>query len=362
MLGLYVHIPWCIKKCPYCDFNSHEIRNGMQEERYVSQLFEDLTNEVSTLSGEIRTVYFGGGTPSLFRPESFHKILSRNELSEVVEVTMEANPGTTEHLDFSEYAQAGINRLSLGVQSLNNHHLKTLGRIHNATEAKEAIDRALNSGFKNVNIDLMYGLPNQTIEEAVQDLQLAIDMQPQHISWYELTIEPNTVFGKRPPTLPPSDYRSDMAAYGLELLETNGYHRYEVSAYAKPKSQCLHNVNYWEFGDYIGIGAGAHGKHTDVSKVIRTVKVRMPSSYLDSAKSDSREVKREDLPSEFMLNALRLTAGVPETLFTDRTTLPIEEIQPTLNQLRDWGLMDSVRLKLTPLGYEQLNGVVQHFL
>ncbi|MXZ45364.1 MAG: radical SAM family heme chaperone HemW [Gammaproteobacteria bacterium] len=362
MSGLYVHIPWCIKKCPYCDFNSHENDAGFDENQYVARLIEDLNEEFQRDFPPISTVYFGGGTPSLFAPQSFAKILARPELADVAEVTMEANPGTVEHWDFEEYRAAGINRLSLGVQSFNDNYLPKLGRIHNADEAHNACSRALVAGFASVNLDLMYGLPKQTIEDALRDLSTAIELQPQHISWYELTIEPNTVFGKHPPELPPLEDRLEMSTQGVEVLTTAGYHRYEVSAYARNNQICAHNYNYWTFGDYIGIGAGAHGKLWRDERLVRTKKTKMPASYLNGVNGSETPVEKDTLPVEFMMNVLRLTAGVSESEFTARTQLPLSLVEPKLQELRSWGLMDSDAIRLTPLGFKQLDSVVAQFL
>lgn len=362
MNGLYVHIPWCIKKCPYCDFNSHEKDAGFDENQYVRRLIEDLNEELQQDFPPISTVYFGGGTPSLFMPQSFAKILARHELSNVTEVTMEANPGTVEHRDFAEYRAAGINRLSLGVQSFNDNYLPVLGRIHNADEARNACMRALDAGFTSVNLDLMYGLPSQTIDDAVRDLSTAIELNPQHISWYELTIEPNTVFGKHPPTLPALEDRLEMSKQGVEILAAAGYQRYEVSAYARNNQFCAHNYNYWTFGDYIGIGAGAHGKLWRDEKLVRTKKPKMPASYLNGVNGSETPVEKDTLPVEFMMNVLRLTAGVSESEFTARTRLPLSLVEPKLQELRSWGLMDSDAIRLTPLGFTQLDSVVAQFL
>ena len=362
MSGLYVHIPWCIKKCPYCDFNSHEKDSVYDERRYVVRLIEDLQEEFERGFPSVCTVYFGGGTPSLFHPESFAEILSRTELAQVTEVTMEANPGTVEHLDFAEYQAVGINRLSLGIQSFDDRYLPTLGRIHDAKEAHDASVRALETGFDSVNLDLMYGLPEQSIDDALSDLDIAIKLKPQHISWYELTIEPNTVFGKHPPTLPPDRNRLDMSTRGVEMLADSGYLRYEVSAFARDTDICAHNYNYWSFGDYIGIGAGAHGKVRRDDQLLRTKKPKMPSSYLNGIRGTESPIELSEVPVEYMMNVLRLTAGVPEGQFAERTGLSMEIIQPKLKKLRSWGLMELDAIRLTPLGYSQLDGVVAHFL
>lgn len=362
MGGLYVHIPWCIKKCPYCDFNSHEKDSGFDENRYVARLIEDFDEEVKRGFPPLSTVYFGGGTPSLFDPESFTKILERPELANVSEVTMEANPGTVEHRDFALYRAAGINRLSLGVQSFDDRYLPVLGRIHDAREARRACVRALDAGFGCVNLDLMYGLPQQSIRDALEDLRSAIEFQPQHISWYELTIERNTVFGKHPPKLPPLEDRLEMGNRGVEMLTESGYSRYEVSAYARDNLICEHNHNYWTFGDYIGIGAGAHGKIWRDDNLVRTRKPKMPTSYLQRVGGTEFPIEHDRLPVEFMMNVLRLTEGVPENTFSEQTKLPLSHIEPILEKLRSWGLMEQEHLQLTPLGYTQLDSVVAQFL
>ena len=362
MSGLYIHIPWCVKKCPYCDFNSHEKDSGFDENRYVARLIEDFEEELQRGVFQISTVYFGGGTPSLFAPQSFAEILDRPELAKVTEVTMEANPGTIEHHDFTEYRAAGINRLSLGIQSFNDKYLPVLGRIHDADEAHNACLRALEAGFSSVNLDLMYGLPEQSIEDALHDLKTAIALQPHHISWYELTLEQNTVFGKHPPKLPPLEDRIEMSTRGGEMLMESGYQRYEVSAYAREHQVCAHNYNYWTFGNYIGIGAGAHGKLRHEKRFLRTRKPKMPKSYLNSVAGTHTTIERDELPVEFMMNVLRLTDGVPDASFTDQTGLPLSQIESQLENLRSWGLMATGRIQLTPLGYSQLDSVVAQFL
>ncbi|MXW07046.1 MAG: radical SAM family heme chaperone HemW [Gammaproteobacteria bacterium] len=362
MSGLYIHIPWCVKKCPYCDFNSHEKDSRFDENRYVARLIEDFEEEVQRCAQPISTVYFGGGTPSLFAPQSFAEILARPELTDVTEVTMEANPGAVEHHDFAEYRAAGINRLSLGIQSFNDNQLPLLGRIHDANEARAACIRALEAGFSSVNLDLMYGLPEQSIDDSLQDLQTAIALQPQHISWYELTLEPNTVFGKHPPKIPPLEVRIEMSTQGIEMLGESGYQRYEVSAYARDHQMCAHNYNYWTFGNYIGIGAGAHGKILRDERFLRTRKPKMPNSYLNGVVGTETVIDCGELPVEFMMNVLRLTEGVPDASFTDQTRLPLSRIEPQLRRLRSWGLMELNRIQLTPLGYSQLDSVVAQFL
>ncbi len=362
MDGLYVHIPWCVRKCPYCDFNSHEARNGFDESAYVDRLIEDFKDELAQQANGISTVYFGGGTPSLFSAESFHRLLNRPELAQVVETTMEANPGTTEHLDFDHYKQAGITRLSLGIQSFNAKHLKSLGRIHGPEESHRALEEALKVEFNSVNLDLMFGLPDQTTEQSLEDLRAAISYEPQHISWYELTIEPNTVFAKSPPSRPSPDHLAEMGTLGSALLQENGYVQYEVSAFAKPSFECLHNMNYWTFGDYIGIGAGAHGKRTTESGVFRTAKPRMPNSYLKGTPKTETPIAENELPVEFMMNVLRLIEGVDESCYAARTGQSLETIRSTVDRLRAWDLLHPTRIQLSSKSRNQLNGVVAEFL
>lgn len=275
---------------------------------------------------------------------------------------MEANPGTVEHRDFAAYRAAGINRLSLGIQSFNDKYLRALGRIHDANEARTACTRALQAGFSSVNLDLMYGLPEQSVEDALHDLRTAIELQPQHISWYELTLEPNTVFGKHPPKVPLLEDRIEMNTRGVEMLTESGYQRYEVSAYARDRQICAHNYNYWTFGNYIGIGAGAHGKIRRDEQFLRTKKPKMPSSYMKRVEGTETKIEREELPVEFMMNVLRLTDGLPETCFTEQTGLPLIQIEAQMRKLRSWGLMEEGMIQLTPFGYSQLDSVVGEFL
>ena len=363
MAGLYVHIPWCVRKCPYCDFNSHEIRNNFEEGKYVDCVIADLTNELENLPLQIDTVYFGGGTPSLFSPDSFHRILETLDRTQL----MRSHHG-------SEPRYNGAYGLST-VQGRGNHESfarrtvipsglisQTLGRIHGPSEAKRSIEKALTTGFDSVNVDLMYGLPDQTIDQAMVDLETAIELGPQHISWYELTIEPNTVFAKSPPKLASTDYRAEMEDVGVRLLSDHGFLRYEVSAYARNELICKHNFNYWSFGDYIGVGAGAHGKFKTENGVFRTSKTRMPKSYMQRTKTSCTMVPEDEIPVEFMMNVLRLCDGVEEYLFHEKTGLPFRTIQKTVERLRSWNLMQPRRLQLTPLGLSQLNGVVAEFL
>ena len=360
--GLYVHIPWCVRKCPYCDFNSHERRHEIDERAYVRKLIEDYRSDQESIDRPISTVYIGGGTPSLFHADSYELLFEELNLHGVSEITLEANPGTIERDDFDKYARAGITRVSIGVQSFDAEKLESLGRIHSSDEAAGAVRQALRSGFDSVNLDLMYGLPNQTVDQVLEDLRIAIDLNPQHISWYQLTIEPNTVFGRRPPQLPIDDYRAEMSERGIELLQNNGFERYEVSAYARDAKKCEHNLNYWHFGDYLGIGAGAHGKLTQSDQLIRTRKNKQPSAYLKSTKRITTEIDRKELSVEFMMNALRLTNGVDKPLFTDRTRVPFACIEATVSALVGEKVMQPDRLALTEFGYRHLDYAVGQFL
>ena len=362
-VGLYVHFPWCVRKCPYCDFNSHPLKDSLQEAEYLAVLLDDLDRELHRFGHRrIATVYFGGGTPSLFSPETFGILLKR--LSEPREVTLEANPGTIEHGDFDDYRRAGITRVSLGAQSFNPEHLKMLGRIHGATDSRNAARQAKTANVESLNIDIMYGLPHQSVEQAKDDLLEAIRLEPQHISWYQLTIEPKTEFARRPPSgLPGTDHAVEIEDAGLELLACHGYGRYEVSAFARDGQHCAHNVNYWRFGDYVGVGAGAHGKlSTGAGGVARTAKPSQPRRYLAGVEGDTRPVAPVDLPGEFMMNALRLTDGVETGLFEARTGLGFDVVAGKVDELADWELMRRDRLGLTPQGYRQLNGVVARFI
>jgi len=372
--GLYVHFPWCVKKCPYCDFNSHPLNAELPEAEYLKALLADWDIQQEHLRNrKIASVFFGGGTPSLFRPDSFARLIEAfaSSLTTRAELTMEANPGTLEYGNLADYRAAGINRLSMGVQSFNDTHLSALGRIHSAREARLAIEAAQRSGFENLNIDLMHGLPAQTTKDALGDLSIAIGENVQHISWYQLTIEPRTEFAQRTPTLPDEDTLGDIETTGLQKLHDAGFERYEVSAYAKTGKQSQHNRNYWEFGDYLGLGAGAHGK-LSVAKgsklhIQRTAQPKQPRLYLQQAISNewqtsTNTVANEELPSEFMMNALRLLAGVPEELFTQRTGLPLDSIEAQLSKWRRMGVMREGRLALTPMGMNALDTVVADFL
>ncbi len=362
--GLYLHFPWCVRKCPYCDFNSHPLNGTLDEEGYLAALRTDLK---FNLPGDARidSVFFGGGTPSLFSPRAFAILLDDlgSHLAADAEITMEANPGTTEHWDLAEYRAAGINRLSLGAQSFEDSQLRRLGRIHTATETLQSYAQARAAGFENINLDLMYGLPRQTADAALADLQCALDLAPEHISWYQLTIEPRTEFAQRPPVLATESAIEDMETHGRQSLEAAGYQRYEVSAYALPDRASRHNLNYWTFGDYFGVGAGAHGKLTLGDNIVRTRKPRQPRLYLkDPAATIRVPVEVAELTFEFMLNALRLSEGVSFERFSDRTGLDRQVLEPTWSQLVAQGLVERAKIATTALGYRYLDSVVQQFL
>ncbi|MCZ6619966.1 MAG: radical SAM family heme chaperone HemW [Gammaproteobacteria bacterium] len=365
-LSLYVHFPWCVRKCPYCDFNSHPLSGTLDEMGYLRALRRDLTIQLADVhAASIKTVFFGGGTPSLFSPAAFAELLE--DLSSVIspdaEVTMEANPGTTEYHKFEEYRSAGINRLSLGAQSFSNIQLERLGRIHAASETIESFAKARAGGFDNINLDLMYALSQQTVDDAMFDLSSAIALSPEHISWYQLTIEPKTEFARRPPILASESTVEDMEREGHALLAHAGYQRYEVSAYARDSHQCLHNLNYWTFGDYLGAGAGAHGKRSRATNIVRTSKPRQPRLYLaDPLATKHHRLQECEVAAEFMMNALRLSAGVSFELFTERSGLPFEVIAKRWRALVDQGLVREERLAATPLGYRHLDSLVQYFL
>ena len=371
-LALYIHLPWCLKKCPYCDFNSHEFTGVFPEQDYTRALIEDLQQETDFIQGRpLQSIFFGGGTPSLFSADSIQKILEQiNKLipfAENIEITLEANPGTFEQKKFSAFRQAGINRLSIGIQSFSRQHLSQLGRVHDDREALRAAEIAHKAGFENFNLDLMFGLPGQTSAQAMQDLRTAVDCQPTHLSWYQLTIEPNTLFYRKPPSLPPASRIETMQDAGIELLNDAGFKRYEVSAFSKSAKESRHNLNYWRFGDYLGIGAGAHGKITlpQHQAIYRTRKSRQPRAYLDPQalyRADHSPIPEAELPLEFMMNALRLTNGVDLQLFEERTGLPAERIQDTLLALRTQGLLHSDRIAATDKGLNLLNSVLQAFM
>jgi len=377
-LSLYIHIPWCVKKCPYCDFNSHGLRAAMPEREYVTALLADLDGDLADFGGatqgrEICSVFFGGGTPSLFAPDSIAAILDgaamRIPFARDCEITLEANPGTVEHGRFDGYQSAGVNRISFGVQSFDDEKLRALGRIHSSAEAEHAIKQAQDADCANINMDLMYALPRQTLEGALADVERAIALRPTHISHYQLTLEPGTPFAKRPPPLPDHDASWDMQEACQARLAEAGYAQYEVSAYAQSGRRCRHNLNYWGFGDYLGIGAGAHGKVSGTGDIRRRWKIRSPRAYLQHMDTPQRiggdeTITAEQLPFEFMLNTLRLNDGVPIADFAARTGLPLDAITAPLREAhaRGWLIDDPDRLQATSLGRRFLNDLIEVFL
>lgn len=384
-LSLYIHFPWCEKKCPYCDFNSHQIKDlnsslgakvsqGFDEVRYIKALITDLETELPHIWGrQVHSIFIGGGTPSLLSANGMNELLSairaRLNLEPDCEITMEANPGSVETEKFAGFAKAGINRVSLGIQSFQDQQLKALGRIHNGEEAKRAIVIAMQH-FKSVNLDLMFGLPNQTLDAAKADIETALSYKTPHLSFYNLTLEPNTYFASFPPKLPSEDVIDAIFEQNLALLKAAGYRRYEVSAYAQKDQECKHNLNYWRFGDYIGIGAGAHGKISFPDKITRQVRERHPETYMQEMETkgnaliESREISSKDLPFEFMLNTLRLTDGVDTVTFSERTGLPLNAVSKGLEEASKKGLLDldPSKLKATEQGLRYLNNLQELFL
>lgn len=372
-LSLYIHVPWCVKKCPYCDFNSHESRADIPEKRYVAALIADLEQSVPRVYGrKIRSVFFGGGTPSLFSAESIDAILGAvrmlTPLEYDAEITLEANPGTVEISRFAGYKQAGVNRISLGIQSFNADYLKALGRIHDDKQAIAAAELALKT-FERVNLDVMYALPNQTLAHALQDAKQAVMLNPDHLSFYHLTLEPNTPFHRTPPSLPDDDLSADMQEQIEALLADHGYTHYETSAFCKPKSASRHNLNYWQFGDYLGVGAGAHSKLSYHDKITRETRHKHPKAFMENAENGSAvdhswPVAQADLGFEFMMNALRLNDGVEQSLFQQRTGLSLQAIHTGLAAAKAKGLMtqDLERIQPTVLGQRYLNDLLALFL
>jgi oxygen-independent coproporphyrinogen-3 oxidase len=370
-LGLYIHVPWCVRKCPYCDFNSHTFTGDLPEQDYLEAMLEDLRHDLPLVRARpVSTVFIGGGTPSLMSPAFYHTLFRR--LGELVtfspdaEITLEANPGTVEQARFRGFRDAGINRLSIGIQSFNPQQLQRLGRIHDDREAHHAIESAFRAGFDNINLDLMHGLPEQTPQQALADLDAALSWQPPHLSWYQLTLEPNTEFYSRPPVLPEDDSLWAIWQAGRERLAGAGFRDYEVSAWARPGEASRHNLNYWTFGDYLAIGAGAHGKASLASgEIIRYWKTRQPDAYLKrigSRTAGTQTVDADERPLEFMMNALRLQEGVDESLFSARTGLPLATIAAILEALRNEGLLETHRLQATERGRQFLNSVLERFL
>ncbi len=372
-LSLYVHWPWCVRKCPYCDFNSHEGKGELPEKEYLDALRLDLEQSLPLIWGrKIHTVFIGGGTPSLMSAAGLDRLMSDLRtllpLEMDAEITMEANPGTFEAERFKSYRESGINRLSIGIQSFNPAHLKALGRIHDGDEALRAVEIAKNT-FDNFNLDLMYALPSQTLIEARRDLETALAFAPPHLSLYHLTMEPNTVFAKYPPSLPDDDLSADMQDMIAEVTGAAGYDHYEVSAYAKAGRRARHNLNYWQFGDYLGIGAGAHSKISFPHRVLRQARYKQPASFIEAAKrgnpvQEEHEIGRADMGFEFMLNTLRLTGGFDPNLFGERTGMSINTISKSLNDAEAKGLIyrDHKLIKPTELGQRFLNDLQEIFL
>ena len=376
-LSLYVHIPWCERKCPYCDFNSHENFNPTLEQPYVAALLNDLEQQLNWVQGrEITSIFFGGGTPSLFSPKAIASILDgithRLSLSEACEITLESNPGSAEARKYSAYKTAGINRLSIGIQSFEDDKLERLGRAHSANEAIRAVDMAHEVQFKRVNVDLMYGLPHQNPDNALSDVQVGLSLGVEHISWYQLTIERNTAFWSSPPKLPAEELIEPMQSQVARLMAEESMTQYEVSAWSKKDQEARHNLNYWRFGDYLAIGAGAHGKVTLSNEVFRFQRTRQPQHYIGqfsdpSAAASSHGLKpivSADLPGEFMMNALRLKDGVDNSIFEARTGQSVEVIAAQRSALVTLGLMDadSTRLRATDLGYRHLDSLIERFI
>jgi putative oxygen-independent coproporphyrinogen III oxidase len=375
-LSVYVHLPWCLRKCPYCDFNSYERRGALPEREYVAALRRDLRSESPLAQGRrVGSVFIGGGTPSLFSGDAIAELLeiigTELDLAAGSEITLEANPGAADAARFAAFRAAGVNRLSIGVQSFRDAELRALGRAHDGEEARRATELARSAGFDNLNLDLMYGLPGDDIGGALGDLERAIELAPTHLSWYQLTLEPNTAFERRPPPLPSEDIVVELEARGRRLLAAAGYGRYEVSAYALPARQCAHNLNYWQFGDYLGLGAGAHGKVTlgAAPTIERRAKTRNPRTYVETAGTPAAvgvtsTSETRAVVVEFLLNGLRLVDGVPESWFAARTGQPLKSIDAPRRKAvdRGWLAADPGRLRPTPLGLTVLNRLLELFV
>ncbi|SEA90124.1 oxygen-independent coproporphyrinogen-3 oxidase [Alkalimonas amylolytica] len=373
-LSLYIHIPWCIQKCPYCDFNSHAVKQGVPEQEYISHLLDDLNLDLAWVQGrEIHSIFIGGGTPSVFSAAGIARLLagvrSSVQLANACEISMEANPGTFEAERFAGYVAAGVTRFSIGVQSFQQQQLTALGRIHNSEEASRAARLAAELPLRSFNLDLMHGLPGQTLTDALADLQQAIALNPPHLSWYQLTIEPNTAFASRPPILPEDELLWEIQEQGHQLLLANGYQQYETSAYAKAGHACQHNLNYWRFGDYLGIGCGAHGKVTlaDKQAVLRTTKVKHPKGYMDLSRpylDEQRLVTADELPFEFFMNRFRLLEPCPVNDLTARTGLPVESVSAALQQASKLALIkqDEQHWQVTAKGARYLNDLLSLFI
>jgi oxygen-independent coproporphyrinogen-3 oxidase len=375
-LSLYIHIPWCVRKCPYCDFNSHNAPQSLPQEDYVAALLRDLDQDLPLAQErKLQTIFFGGGTPSLFAADNIARILdgvaARLEFAPGIEITLETNPGTVEHGPFADYRRAGVNRISFGVQSFDDDALKRIGRIHDAAQADRAIKQAQDAGIDNLNLDLMYALPQQTLAGALADVEKALLLQTPHLSHYQLTLEPNTQFAANPPPLPDEDSAWDIQEACQAQLAQAGMAQYEVSAYARPGAECAHNLNYWRFGDYLGIGAGAHAKLSDAATgtIRRRWKLRAPRGYLEHAGTPRSiggddVVAPEQLPFEFMLNVLRLNAGFPLADFSARTGMALADVEPALDQAqtRGWIEVEREQVRATELGRRFLNDVISSFL
>ena len=374
-LSLYIHIPWCVQKCPYCDFNSHGLKSDLPEKEYVAHLLDDLAIDAKRIADRpVETIFIGGGTPSLFSSEAMADILKgvkqRVNLSDTAEITMEANPGTVEAGKFAGFYQAGVNRISVGIQSFQPKHLKVLGRIHNESQAENAVKQAHSAGLPTFNLDLMHGLPEQSVENAMGDLKQGIELDPYHLSWYQLTIEPNTPFYSKPPELPDDDILWEIQEKGHSLLERAGYHQYEISGYAKAGHQCRHNLNYWRFGDYLGIGCGAHGKITDAANgtIHRTVKVKHPRGYMEMSRPylDTQTlVSADDLPFEFFMNRFRLVEPCPMSDFSDFTGTELtDDVKRALSDAHHQGLLSisDSHWQVTAKGRRYLNSLLSCFV
>lgn len=375
-MTLYIHFPWCVKKCPYCDFNSHAVKNEIPEARYIDALIKDLEQHAPDIwSRSVESVFIGGGTPSLISSAGIDRLMGQvralTKLEPRAEVTIEANPGTVEQQRFSEYRNNGINRLSIGIQSFNDKHLNKLGRIHNAAEAVTACETARAAGFSNYNIDLMHGLPDQSVDEAMADIAQAIDLKPTHLSYYQLTLEPNTLFAANPPRLPKEETLADIQDQGKSLIASAGFEQYEVSAYARNEQRCRHNLNYWLFGDYLGIGAGAHSKLSFPAhnSIVRHSKARHPDDYMNTASTTERirgesELSEADARLEYMMNALRLNDGYSVQEFEARTGEPLATVRSLLELAESDGLIerDLQQIKTTALGARHLDTLLQRFM
>ena len=375
-LSLYVHLPWCVRKCPYCDFNSYEARGPLPDIEYVDAVLRDLRSELPNVKGRhVQTVFIGGGTPSLFSAAAIERLLrgvaADLTLARDAEITLEANPGAVDAAGFAAFRTAGVNRLSIGIQSLRDGRLRALGRVHDSREARRAVELARTAGFMNINLDFMYALPDDDAAGALTDLQEAVELAPAHLSWYQLTLEPNTAFERRPPALPADETVTEIETRGRELLAAAGFVRYEISAYSQPGQQCAHNLNYWHFGDYLGVGAGAHGKITlpDMQAIERRAKTRNPRTYVETAGAPSacnaqRLTEPREIAVEFLLNSLRVLEGVPQEWFVERAGLPLEAIAAPRREAvdRGWLADEPGRLRATPAGREVLNRLLELFV